>query len=67
MTTNETNEAPSVVSGKRQAVNRANAKKSTGPKTATGKAMVALNSIRFRGIRRNAPIRKPTGPGPNSL
>jgi hypothetical protein len=45
MTTNETNEAPSVVSGKRQAVNRANAKKSTGPKTATGKAMVALNSI----------------------
>jgi hypothetical protein len=55
MTTDESNETPSIASGKRQAVNRTNARKSTGPKTATGKALVALNSV-AHGIYSVSPV-----------
>src|SRR5262245_8414584 len=42
---NSENGAAVRCSAKQQAANQANAKKSTGPKTAAGKALVGLNSI----------------------
>ena len=36
---------PRVISEKKRAANRANARKSTGPRTAAGKARVSLNAL----------------------
>jgi hypothetical protein len=55
-TTNDSdNGAPAGGLEKQRAANRANAKKSTGPKTPTGKALVALNSV-AHGIYAVSPV-----------
>jgi hypothetical protein len=55
MTNDSDNGAPLRSSEKQQATNRANAKKSTGPRTPTGKALVALNSV-AHGIYSVSPV-----------
>jgi hypothetical protein len=56
MSTNDSDNGTPVGSlEKQRAANRANAKKSTGPKTAAGKALVALNSV-AHGIYSVSPV-----------
>jgi len=56
MSTNDSNtEAPVQVKGVQIAANRENAKKSTGPKSAAGKALVAMNSV-AHGIYSVSPV-----------